>query len=121
MGEGRILAVGSREELRALGGARAEAFDLEGHTLLPGFVDGHSHLVHTAQSLLMAPLSEVESVEEALEALRAHGRDLAPDEWLMGAGYDPRKVPLTRDALDSRFVPGRGTESHHVERPFTKV
>ena len=101
MGEGRILAVGSREELRALGGARAEAFDLEGHTLLPGFVDGHSHLVHTAQSLLMAPLSEVESVEEALEALRAHGRDLAPDEWLMGAGYDPRKVPLTRDALDS--------------------
>ncbi|MGB5952245.1 MAG: hypothetical protein WBG57_06970, partial [Ornithinimicrobium sp.] len=40
---GRILAVGSWDELDGLAGTRTERVDLEGRTLLPGFIDPHMH------------------------------------------------------------------------------
>jgi predicted amidohydrolase YtcJ len=39
----RILAVGSDEEVLAYATSDTTLIDLEGHTLMPGFVDGHSH------------------------------------------------------------------------------
>ncbi len=41
----RILAVGSYEEVLAFAGSGTTLVDLEGHTLMPGFVDPHSHVL----------------------------------------------------------------------------
>ncbi|HJX37807.1 MAG TPA: amidohydrolase family protein, partial [Anaerolineae bacterium] len=41
----RILAVGSNAAILALGGASTEVIDLGGRTLLPGFADGHTHVL----------------------------------------------------------------------------
>ncbi|MGD8457350.1 MAG: amidohydrolase family protein [Anaerolineales bacterium] len=43
-----ILAVGSDEEVIAAAGSGATLVDLEGRTLMPGFVDGHSHWFNAA-------------------------------------------------------------------------
>lgn len=43
--EGRILAVGSREEVLRLRASHTQIVDLKGRALLPGFVDAHTHLV----------------------------------------------------------------------------
>ena len=40
---GRIVAVGSNEQIRALQAANTKVIDLAGRTLLPGFVDPHVH------------------------------------------------------------------------------
>ena len=40
-----ILAVGSNEDMLNLQGSATTVFDLQGRTLLPGFVEGHSHIV----------------------------------------------------------------------------
>ena len=40
-----ILAVGSNEDMLNLQGSATAVFDLQGRTLLPGFVEGHSHIV----------------------------------------------------------------------------
>ena len=42
--EGHILAVGSSHEMRTAY-PNADAFDVQGHVVLPGFVDPHTHLV----------------------------------------------------------------------------
>jgi len=47
----RILAVGSNEEVLALQGATTQVIDLQGLTLMPGFVDAHSHLFNDAERL----------------------------------------------------------------------
>src|SRR6266852_3718294 len=45
---GYILAVGSNDEVRRLGGQHGELVDLHGRTVLPGFIDAHIHLLSTA-------------------------------------------------------------------------
>ena len=38
---GRFLAVGTNEEVRGLATARTRKIDLEGKTVVPGFIDAH--------------------------------------------------------------------------------
>jgi imidazolonepropionase len=47
--DGRIAAVGTREQVEARPDARAaEKLDVDGRVVLPGFVDSHTHLIHAA-------------------------------------------------------------------------
>jgi predicted amidohydrolase YtcJ len=45
-----ILAVGSEAEVMAWRGEKTEVVDLEGKTLLPGFVDSHNHIMNDYNS-----------------------------------------------------------------------
>ena len=42
---GKILAAGRLVDVKAAAGEKAKIVDLQGKTLLPGFIDGHSHFV----------------------------------------------------------------------------
>ena len=42
---GRILAVGTRQEIEELAGPGTKTIHLDGKTMVPGFNDGHSHLL----------------------------------------------------------------------------
>jgi predicted amidohydrolase YtcJ len=41
--DGKILFVGSKEEAMNVAGEGHKMIDLEGKTMLPGFIDGHAH------------------------------------------------------------------------------
>ncbi len=49
-GDDRIIAVGSREEVLPLASRTASVIDLGGATLMPGFVDAHSHFFGRANA-----------------------------------------------------------------------
>lgn len=86
---GRITAVGSLEALTC---PDAQSIDLQGATLLPGFVDGHSHMagvgVHLQQN---CELFECRSFADMLARIRRFRelRDLTHGEPIMARGYDP--------------------------------
>ena len=46
--DGKILAVGSKADVLKTGGAFTDIVDLGGRTMLPGFIDGHSHFFQAA-------------------------------------------------------------------------
>ena len=111
---GRIVAVGSRAEIERLRGPTTESVDLAGRTLVPGFVDGHSHffsLVDVQSQALCAsppagPCTSVADVIESLRAIRAK-RKTAPGGFVMGFGCDPdllaeKRFP-SRAELDEAF------------------
>jgi hypothetical protein len=55
--DGRIVAVGSRKAVfEAEKGRATRLVDLKGHTLIPGFVDGHSHFVGVGLQAVSANL-----------------------------------------------------------------
>ncbi len=103
---GRILAVGSTEEVLRLRAAHTQIVDLKGRALLPGFVDAHMHLVsHGLKEIgYYLDLSEARSREEALERVRERVRERGPGEWVLGRGWDESRWPenryITRDELD---------------------
>ena len=89
----RILAAGNREAMEVL--ARdARRVDLRGRTLLPGFLDAHSHFTAVADGFLQVSLAECRSWGDIQECLRAYLRreDVPPGTWVRGQGYDHNQL-----------------------------
>ncbi len=110
--DGRICKVGTNEEVLALKKKDTILRNLEGKTLLPGFIDPHSHFTAVAYSLLMvnakpSPSGPCDTKALLLEAFRRdyQAGDWSNGDWLMGMGYDPSVFPdqtgITRHDLDT--------------------
>ena len=86
----RIVKVGSKEEILNEKDENTELIDLDGKTMLPGFIDSHSHIVAVAQTLMIANLTEANSKGEFIQILKDSLKNNPPKEgeWLIGFGYD---------------------------------
>ena len=111
---GRIAYVGAREEAEALAGPGARRVDLEGRTLLPAFLDPHSHLLACAYARLQVPLGECAGWGEITDRLSRHvqERGVQPGEWVKGTGYDQNA--LAEGAAPDRFCLDRACPNNPV-------
>ena len=112
--DGKILAVGTRAEVAKAAGSGAAQVDLAGKTLVPGFIDAHSHLLNYADSLVQAdlnppPIGGVTKLADIVAALQKLKTDLkaGPGDVLIGQGYDQdmleeKRHPTAAD-LDAAF------------------
>jgi predicted amidohydrolase YtcJ len=112
---GRILAVGSRKSIeKSYRGSKTKVVDLAGKTLLPAFIDAHSHYMSSLtvanQVKLYAPPAgpgkDVDSIVAALAIYRDQ-KKIPKGELIQGYGYDENVMPngrlLNRDDLDKAF------------------
>jgi len=60
-----------------------------GKTIIPGFVDSHTHFLFLAQSLGMVDVDGIDSLEETLVLIKKHVEKLSPGEWVVGKGFSP--------------------------------
>lgn len=121
---GEIVFVGSKADAFKLRSDSTVMNDLQGRTMLPGFLDAHSHysnsLLVANQCKLYAPPSgtakDVESIITALKVYAAE-RSIPKGEMIMGYGYDDNVMPngrlLNRDDLDRAF-PDNPVRIDHV-------
>ena len=85
----QILAVGSSEDLVDLTGPSTEVVDLAGQLVLPGFNDAHTHFVGAALRAATAfDLYGITAVQDVGRRLRAHAKDHADAELLVGWRWD---------------------------------
>ncbi|MFH1573326.1 MAG: amidohydrolase, partial [Acidobacteriota bacterium] len=92
---GAVAALGDAAEVDRLRGPATQVNDLEGKTLLPGFVDHHIHLLNVGLSLLNAELDEeifldlssARSLDEIARQIRNRAATLPPGAWIMGKGW----------------------------------
>ncbi|MFI9505659.1 amidohydrolase [Nocardia sp. NPDC052566] len=112
---GRIAAVGDLADVLAQAGADTRLVNLRGRTLLPGFVDAHSHLSLIgfqagAANLLPAPDGAVGDLAALGAALTAWTETETGQtwQWIIGFGYDDAQLAgrahPTRDDLDAVSV-----------------
>ncbi len=102
--DGRIVAIGSAQELSVLAGPDTRVIELNGSTVIPGIVDSHCHPDGTALELdryhVIHP--EFTSIEDILAAIENHAATTGPDEWFTGNGYNNARFGgyPTRQQLD---------------------
>lgn len=91
---GRIVAVGRNGDMAGLIGPGTRVLDLPGQTVVPGFIDSHTHNVHVgefryslAQLNLAAEL--VPSIPDLLALVGERAARARPGEWIGGRNYDP--------------------------------
>jgi predicted amidohydrolase YtcJ len=103
----RIVAVGTDEEVARFTGPRTRVVDLGGRALLPGFIDGHSHVEGLAESeharLPIHIPHSLSTTADILTRLRERASEIPAGTWIVGQGTYNQPMP-TRDELD-RAVP----------------
>ncbi len=83
----RIAFVGGDDEAKAFASDTAKLIDLEGHMMLPGFIDGHCHPILTAYVLSGAELDFDGDVEQNLKDIREYVEAHPEKELYLGSGY----------------------------------
>lgn len=84
---GRILAVGSNDDVLALANRTTEIEDLHGQTVWPGLTDAHIHLDYYAFSLNKVDC-ETSTKEECLRRIAERASTTPPGGWVIGHGFD---------------------------------
>lgn len=103
---GVIAAVGTLAEVESDAAADCQRIDLQGKTLMPSFIDTHSHVMDTSKYVVLADVSSAESFDDIVRLLKAFQQenDLTHGEYIFGYGYDQNFLKEqehpTRDVLD---------------------
>ena len=112
--DGRILAAGTLADISTFKGETTEAFDLNGRTMLPGFVDSHGHVVmggiQALSANLLAPpdgnVTDIASLQATLKAwAEKNAATVDKVKMIIGFGYDNAQLAElrhpTREDLDA--------------------
>ncbi len=111
--DGIIQKVGDREILSAAC-PQARPIPLEGRTLVPGFLDAHSHFLACAHAQLQCSVGDAATVEQLLEKIRTYlqGHPVPAGQWVLVRDYDPALLPGGRGP--DRWALDRATVDHPV-------
>lgn len=122
---GKIIAVGKRKLIEAqFKSANTVMVDLAGQTLMPGFIDPHSHyynslLVANQAQVYAPPSGPGKDIDSIINTIKTFATDnkVAKGEMIMAYGYDDTVMPnnrlLNRDDLDAAF-PDNPVRVDHV-------
>ncbi|MBI3464116.1 MAG: amidohydrolase family protein, partial [Planctomycetes bacterium] len=89
--DGRVVRVGSNEEVLAAKGPKTEVVDLGGRMVLPGLIDSHMHPFSACMTEFDHAIPEMETIEDVLDYVRARAAVLQEGEWVT-----VRQVFITR-------------------------
>lgn len=97
--QGKVVAVGTREDVRKELGSRVDKIDLRGRTAVPGFYDAHCHVMGVGFAASQIDLSSnaVSSIDDILAAVKQRV-DSTNDssKWIIGQGYDQANLAENR-------------------------
>ncbi|MCX7303643.1 MAG: amidohydrolase family protein [Hyphomicrobiales bacterium] len=88
----RIVSVGSLADVEAAAGQGAIRIDLAGRTLMPGFVEAHTHALSGAVIDLMCVyvgMARFRKTDDVLALLKKEAAAAAPGDWIVARNWDP--------------------------------
>lgn len=99
-----IMAIGDSATIAALVGDSTTILSAAGGWVVPGFADGHVHLLDGGMQLASVDLRDAATPAEFVRRIAAFVRTLAPGEWILGGTWDHEnwggELP-TRQWIDS--------------------
>jgi predicted amidohydrolase YtcJ len=109
---GRILAVGSTDEIDRYRGAQTETIDLRGATAVPGLIDAHLHFPKMGAKMRHLFLDKATSAEAIVDIVRDRAGRAGPGEWITGQGW--HTVVWTRREYPDHVELSRATPDNPV-------
>ncbi len=100
--DGKYVAIGSNDDMKAVTGPDTKVVDLEGMMVMPGLVDTHIHPLRgvlTALGLAFPVTSSADDIKAAVKKYIADNK-LKKGEWVEGAKWDIDYKTLTAEMLD---------------------
>jgi predicted amidohydrolase YtcJ len=120
--DGKFIAVGNNKNIEVLAGATTRRIDAAGNTVVPGFIDGHTHLLMGAEVAIGVDLTGLPDRNDWRRRINEKVSQLPPGQWLIGGAWDhnlgpdnslPNKAMLDEIAPDNpvalRDIDGHST------------
>lgn len=105
---GRIAAIGSVQEIRAIANGRTRMIDAGGRLMLPGFQDTHIHLQDSGTGFSTSVnLERARTIEDLQRLLREFAASRPNDPWVRGVGWYSGifgEHNLNRQVLDAAVI-----------------
>lgn len=88
--DGKIFTVGSKNMLNTISTKDTQIIDLEGRTMLPGFIESHTHFALWGSSLegVNGRVEQNQTLDVVLKRLRDKAEETPYGKWIEGFGYD---------------------------------
>jgi len=97
--DGRFLAVGQDQDILSLAGLATDRIDLNGQTVVPGFIDSHIHAIRPTGHMVF--LDNTKSVAEILAAFKEKVGQVAPGTWVASFPF------MSLDQIEEGRLPDR--------------
>ncbi|NJM42507.1 MAG: amidohydrolase [Anaerolineae bacterium] len=85
---GRIVAVGSDDDVKNISLPGAQAINLNGAFVLPGLIDAHVHLEWTGLAMQRVELYDMPTLDAAVSKVRARAQQTPKGKWVTGRGWN---------------------------------
>ncbi len=90
-----IVAVGTSNDIRPYIGHSTKVLDIKGKFAMPGFIEGHGHLILLGRSKMELDLTKAVNWDEIVAIIRENVRKAKPGEWILGNGWHQEKWDKT--------------------------
>jgi hypothetical protein len=80
--KGEIIAVGKKEDVLPLKTDKTSLLDLDGKTVLPGFIDTHSHVMLTGRTSLGIDLLSAQTIEDIKKKISEKAKKTPKGRWI---------------------------------------
>jgi predicted amidohydrolase YtcJ len=121
--DGRIVAVGSTDEVRKSAGAATKVVDLGGRTVVPGLMDSHIHAIRAGLTYSVeVSWIGVPTLAKALERIRDAARSSKPDAWIkVGGGWTDMQFAEKRGPTMDEIKAAAPNRKVYVQRLYNRA
>lgn len=115
--DGKVLAIGGNEDITTLAGKHTILIDLDGQFVMPGFIEGHAHLLGIGKANQQVRLLDTKSWEEVLDRVSQFAEQKKPGEWILGRGWHQEKWQTIPDGSVGGYPTHASLSKRTPEQP----
>ncbi len=119
-----IMKVGNGNDFSDLVGPNTIVIDANGRSVIPGFIDAHTHIAWNGLNKVYLDLSETKSIDEVVDLVKKEIEKKKSGEWIIGRAWDQSKWVekryITAADLDP-VSPNNPVKLRHVSGHFETV
>jgi predicted amidohydrolase YtcJ len=119
----RIVKVGTNGDITQWVGKNTRVINLDGKTVIPGFIDTHIHIADFGRTLTWLDLKNVNSIKTLQDKIKQKAQATPKGKWILGSGWNQdnlkeKRAPTKHD-LDEASPDNPVTLYHQLGRTCT--
>ena len=98
-----IIKTGNISEIRKFSNDNTKEINLDGRTMIPGFIEGHAHIMGTGYNQKNLDLLNTSSYDEIIQIVKEKSQTIPEGEWIIGRGWHQDKWKNSPEKLIRGF------------------